>query len=232
MKIQWSGLGITDGRGKIGGNVLSRNASGAYARKNTAGTNPNTPLQQFVRAIFATISTGWRNMTQGQRDAWNLVKDEWPQVNSLGQTFTLTGQQLYMKLNNSLMQVGLPAIVIAPSKTTTYSPSELTVANSNAAQTLVATINDPINAGVVPAEVTPAIYVTPPVSQGQNQLDGKFEFLDLLAPGAGPVLDISAAYTAKYGVIPVNSKIGVEFVGVTTATGERGVPVSNSGIAV
>lgn len=231
-KIQYSGLGVTDARGSIGGNTLSRNKSGAYAKKKTVGINPNSPAQQAVRAIFATIQNGWRDLTAALRSGWNENASEWPQTDSLGNVFFLSGQQLYSKLNNSLMQVGLAPIAIAPLPGVTYSPNEMTVANSNAAQTLDFTLNDPINAGVIPAGQELAVYVTPPLSAGIANADSKFDLLTTFAAGNGSNFDISAAYTAKYGVIPVDSKIFVKTIAVATATGQRGTELSNSAIAV
>lgn len=228
MKIQWSGLGITEGRGKIGGNVAARNASGSYLRKNTAPIQPDSPAQQAVKGIFGAIANAWRNLTQAQRDGWNQASPDFPQTNSLGQVFFLTGNQLYAKFNNSLQQLGLAGIDDAPAPGDIYTSSSLDVSASASAATpaMDVTID-----GAVPAGQEVAIFVTPPLSAGINNFNNRLELLRTEAAGNGPAFDILADYNAKYGGFAAGQKIGVMVVAVNTATGQRGQELSEAAIA-
>lgn len=229
MKIQWSGLGITEGRGKIGGNVAARNGSGAYLRKNTSPVQPNSPAQAAVKAIFAAIANAWRNLTAAQRGGWNGATDDFPQTNSLGQVFFLSGFQLYMKLNNSLQQFGLAGIDDAPMPGTIYTPTEVTTVFDIDAAMPVATVTIE---GAIPAGQELGIFVTPPLSAGVDNFNNRLELLRTEAAGNGPAFDILAAYTAKYGTPDVGSKVGVMVQAVNTATGQRGVELTDSTIVI
>lgn len=69
MKLNWSGFGAVDGRGKIGGHVASKNRSGAYARIKVTPVNPQTTFQQVARNLLTSLSQGWRALTQAQHDS-------------------------------------------------------------------------------------------------------------------------------------------------------------------
>jgi hypothetical protein len=85
--------------------------------------------------------------------------------------------------------------------------------------------------GAVPAGQEVAIFVTPPLSAGINNFNNRLELLRTEAAGNGPTFDILADYNAKYGSFAAGQKIGAMVVAVNTATGQRGVEVSASGVA-
>ena len=58
MKLKFGAI-VTDGRGKIGGHVASKNRSGAYLRTKVTPSNPNTVAQVQVRSILASLSQSW-----------------------------------------------------------------------------------------------------------------------------------------------------------------------------
>ena len=76
MKIKFGAI-VTDGRGKIGGHVASKNRSGAYMRTKVTPSNPNTASQSQARSILASASQNWRNLTDSQRKAWNNAVSDW-----------------------------------------------------------------------------------------------------------------------------------------------------------
>lgn len=107
-------------RGSIGGNTYSRNRGGTYVKRFAAPVNPNTFAQQRARNILATNSVLWQSLTQAQRDAWTAWSDSNPRTNSLGQSITLTGHQMFCSLNSNLRTatmtpVAVPPTVVAPS---------------------------------------------------------------------------------------------------------------------
>lgn len=100
MKVKWSALGVTEGRGKAGGNVLSRNRGGAYLRKHTMPNNPQTNSQQAIRARFSVFAGQWRGLTEAQRQTWREMAYEYPKTNSVGDSVTSQGNALYQGLNS------------------------------------------------------------------------------------------------------------------------------------
>src|SRR4051812_170938 len=70
MKVKFGSL-VVDGRGKIGGHVLSKNRGGAYMRTKVTPINPQTADQSTVRGTLTSLSQSWRALTQNQITAWN-----------------------------------------------------------------------------------------------------------------------------------------------------------------
>lgn len=100
MALLKFGGGITEMRGSIAGNVYSRNRYGAYARARTKPVNPNTALQQAVRAAMAFLTDRWANtLTGAQRTAWNLYGSNVVMTNKLGESINLSGFNHYIRSN-------------------------------------------------------------------------------------------------------------------------------------
>jgi hypothetical protein len=101
------GAGVSQMSGKQGGTVFSRNKSGAYTRTNRKGTNPNTASQQSRRANFRAASRYFRTLSAVQQQSFKDNAINYPQIDRLGQTVTLSGAQLANKFANLLKLQGL-----------------------------------------------------------------------------------------------------------------------------
>lgn len=101
--------------GSIGGVTYSRNRSGMYTRGRATPVNPNTIRQQVVRSSMASLVVYWaETLTSPQRAAWADYADNTPVTDSLGQSQTLTGQQMFLRTNIVALQVGGSIISAAP----------------------------------------------------------------------------------------------------------------------
>ena len=58
-------------RGKLAGNVFSRNGHGAYLREYVVGLNPNTVAQATARSSFSNVSSQFSSLTASQRARWS-----------------------------------------------------------------------------------------------------------------------------------------------------------------
>ena len=93
---------LSDARASIGGATASKNRAGNYFRERIAPVQPRTPAQQAIRAGLATLSAQWRALTASQIAAWNALATQVVKKDSLGNSYTLTGEQLYVGNNQSL----------------------------------------------------------------------------------------------------------------------------------
>lgn len=107
-KIVFSGIAVTDIRGKIGGTVFSRNRAGAFARNNVIPTDPESIFQTERRAVLGFISQNWRELSEEERRLWiNAAESgEWKLKDSLGQFFNPSGLQLFVSLNTGAYYFG------------------------------------------------------------------------------------------------------------------------------
>ena len=100
MALVKFGGGITGMSGSIGGTTFARNRYGSYARNRTKPVNPNTALQQNVRAAMAFLTSYWsQTLTAVQRTAWNLYGSNVNMLNRLGETIQLSGFNHFIRSN-------------------------------------------------------------------------------------------------------------------------------------
>lgn len=93
MKIKFGAL-VTDGRGKLGGHVASKNRSGNYLRTKVTPSNPQTAAQQATRAVLGSLSTAWSGLTLAQRNSFNSAVGDWSGTNIFGDIKNPTGKNL------------------------------------------------------------------------------------------------------------------------------------------
>jgi hypothetical protein len=84
-----------DIRGKVGGLVFTRARNGTNIKARTVGSNQNTNRQAFVRAALSGATGAWNQLTSSERTSWSLLAFQLNWINSLGQAFSPTGQQLW-----------------------------------------------------------------------------------------------------------------------------------------
>ena len=227
MKIKFSGVGITDGRNKLGGSVASRNTFGAYIRNKVTPVNPQTPSQSAVRAVFADISQSWRDLTQGERDQWNEAVINFSFTDVFGDTIDPTGFNLHQQLNLNLSAIDLPFITTPPAPADVQSLTNLTVDVQQAAQTIEVDSTEAIEAGT-----DFVVKATMGLSAGIDFVKTELKQIAIVDATDSFPIDVSTGYIAVFGAVPaVGSKVFVEMVGVNNSTGQRGSGIKASDIS-
>lgn len=229
LLVKWSGIAAVDGRGKVGGSVFSVSRAGAYVRNKVTPVNRRTASQQSIRSLLAGFAQAWRALTQSQRDGWNnAAANGFTYTNIFGDTKHKSGIGLYTGLNMNLDISGNATIDDAPVQGAVSNPSSIAPAAAAGATTLF--VNAGYAAGdVVPAGMTLLVFATAPVSAGISFVKSQLRLIGSI-PAAGDTgtTNMWADYIAKFGAPAAGSKI---FVGVNTinnATGQAGIPFSES----
>ena len=207
MKLKFGAI-VTDGRGKIGGHVASKNRAGAYLRTKVTPTNPNTVAQVQARNILASISQLWQTLTDSQRSGWNDAVKEWGTTDIFGDIKNPSGINLFVKINANLISVGFPQLLDVPKKMEV--PSVL-IASANY---IISTDEvffgfDSSNANGVRA----LIRATPTLSPGVSFVKSQFRVIGSEVV-IGNSLSILDAYSAKFSVPLVGANVyaNVQFV--------------------
>lgn len=218
---------ISEIRNKIAATVFSKNGAGAIIRNRVTPINRRTTLQTNQRQLLASLASAWRGLTQAQRDGWNAASPNFPQTDSLGQTVTLTGEQLYVRSNANLVLIGQAQIVNAPAPTSFAILALGAVVLTEAAFTVAFTPTP------VPAGFTMVYRASRPLSPGKNFI-GKSEFRFIQVEAAAEVTpaDLDAAYELIFGDKTglVGQKIGVEAFLVEDSSGLAGIPVATTAL--
>lgn len=214
MKAKFGSI-VVDGRGKIGGHVASKNRSGSYFRTKVTPVNPQTAAQSVVRSRFAVYASGWKALTQAQRDAWNAAVKDWQRTNIFGDLINPSGINLYQRVNNELVGSGATAITspVAPEGVSTVQIGALTAESGTQSLSLVLS-------GPVPAGTRVKVFATAQLSAGKSYVKNELRQITTLAAAATTPVNLLAAYQAKFGdITQVGSKITVGIVFVDSSSG-------------
>ena len=207
MKLKFGAI-VTDGRGKIGGHVASKNRAGAYLRTKVTPSNPNTVAQAQARGILASLSQGWGQLTDSQRNGWNDAVKEWGTTDIFGDIKKPSGINLFVKLNANLISVGFPMLSDVPGKMEVPSLIIVSAIFSITNDTLSVTFDNNTANGI-----KVLVRSTPTLSNGVSFVKSQFRVIGSeVVSGNG--FSLPGAYGAKFGMPLVGGNVyaAVQFV--------------------
>lgn len=207
MKLKFGAI-VTDGRGKIGGHVASKNRAGAYLRTKVTPSNPNTVAQLQARSILASLSQGWSQLTDSQRQGWNDAVKEWGTTDIFGDIKNPSGINLFVKLNSNLLNVGLASLSNVPAKSEVPAVIVIDASYRIDKDNVSITFNNALANGY-----TALVRATPKLSAGVSFVKSQFRVIGY-ENVVGDNLGIVGGYGAKFGTPSVgeNIYVSVQFV--------------------
>jgi len=189
--------------GKLGLTVTWPGRNGLIRRILVTPANPRTEAQLAVRDLLGKQTRRFDTLTDAQQDAWNVAADACKSIPSLGQSGTLTGLQLFVKINCKLGLLGQAPVDVPPSAPAfpTLAPQNLVITNTAGVVAVKLTCpTDPGDATVLRA--------SPPQNSGVRACRN-FRIIGICpAPVAGAA-DITGLYTAEFGVVPPGKRLFV-----------------------
>lgn len=215
-RIKW-GMFVTDGRGKVGGHVLTKTRSGATVRTKVTPSNPKTSFQGEVRAIFGSVSKAWTTLTEAQRLTWINATAEFQKTNVFGDQYKPSGKNLFTALNSNLLNVNAALLGSAPEVLETPYISVFTVAVSQA----LGQISLDFRASDVANNFTMVLEATAPLSPGKYNFSGQYRKIGQWE-GRNPPDDefLYNIYVQKFGVPPLGKKISFRVKAVMIDSGQ------------
>ena len=207
--------------GSYQGLTSSRNRFGQYVRTRATPVNPNSTAQGLVRARLSANAAAWRTLTGAQREGWDSLGNSLSRTDSLGQTYTLTGFQMYVSVNNLKALAGDASVADAPALTTPSTILTATITLTAAALSIAYTPTP------MPAATRLIVFASPQRSAGR-QFEADLRFVQVTAAAAASPVNAYAAYVAKFGVPVVGNR--VFFSLVSYSAGFESGPLSTSAV--
>lgn len=146
-------------KGSRGGSVFQKTGRVFSIRKRSAPTQKRTAKKQASMNRMGSIQTQYRDLTNTEKSTFPPETVNYPRTNSLGETYEMTGPQLYSSSNNNARIAGTPPITSMPSPVVFPSFSFLD-AQAEVISRLSTSVTSPI---VVPAGFTLLIDWSQPV---------------------------------------------------------------------
>lgn len=216
---------MVDGRGKLGGQVASKNRSGAYVRTKVTPTNPQTAHQANARNLLTSVSQAWRALTQAEITAWNNAVDLFAKTNIFGNKVQPSGKNLHQALNTNLALIGQSAITSPPAPAGAGQVVAGTAVATNGGAYSIAHTEDT-------AGHTIEVWATPGVPKGIGFIKNRFRLISTFVGGSVSPEVVTTAYTARFGEAAVGSNVSFRLVSVNNTTGEASVASESSTVTV
>jgi hypothetical protein len=190
--------------GKLGLVVSYKGRNGLIRRSRVVPANPRTPDQTLIRSNLASQARSWRGLTDPQQAAWITAAANIRSNPTLGQSGPLTGFQMFTKINCALLAIGNDPVQLPPA-IPVIDPLPITgleITNTAGAITLKLATTD------TPPEGT-MLWGCPPQSAGVHRPVSP-RFLGPLGIPTANKVDITSAYTARFGTLAANLRIFVQ----------------------
>jgi hypothetical protein len=191
-------------------------AGGPSARVIAFPRNRRSAGQQLVRGLFSGLSSAFRSLLPAEIDAWNAAANNTNsnalRVNVFGDQKTVTGSQLFQRVNNILASIGLPAYSSPPIAGTTDAITAATLVATFTGSILTLAIATFGGATTVPANTYVRVFAT---SQRNSSIssfgESQYRFIGFYpATTAINPLDIEADYVARFGALVAGSRLSVK----------------------
>jgi hypothetical protein len=157
---------------------------------------------------MAANSAAWRAITGAQRAGWADLGLSMVRSDSLGQSYTLQGNQAYASVNNNRLLSTLAIVADAPALVTPAVITSATITLTAASLSIAYTPTP------MPAATYLAVYASPQRSAGRSY-ESDFRFIKLSAVAGATPLVALAEYTAKFGVPVLGNRIFFSLVAIS-----------------
>lgn len=226
MKIKWGAL-VVEGRGKLNGNVASRNRAGAYLRTKVSPVNPSTTAQAEVRNRLGGLSQAWRGLTAAAIASWNNAVSSFAKTDIFGDLKNPSGFNLFVRLNSNLLNVGESQLSTPPLPDDIAALTGLSVTAETGTESFEVTF-----APAADADVSYLVFATAPQSPGKSFVKSEYRQIAVIASGDTSPIDLLSEYQAVFGSTGAEEgqKIFVKLVPISLNSGQSGVALSASTI--
>lgn len=210
---------VADMRNKLAGSVFSKNKAGNYVRTKVSPVNRRTPDQTIVRQRLGSLSASWRGLNEVQRAAWSNATANYPRRDQFGNTYFLTGSQLYVGLNTNLATTTNAIIDTpgAPVEIPEYTITSVVVNHTTPALTITMS-------AAVPAAFSLVFQATQQVSAGRTFVSNLYRQIGFVPAAHAAATPLILPYEAKFGALVAGNVLGIRTYLISDETGQAGVP--------
>lgn len=193
--------------GKLSGSVFQNSLGGLQLRSRVSPRNPQTLIQQSLRANFSFNGRSWPELSPSEIESWNNAA---PPGSS--------GLSLFQSTNQMLFFAGLPPIS-EYTAVAQLTPPGLAI---DLVDALNFEISCPVLIGAIPVYQYINVYATNNLSAGKTQVSlSEYRFIKTIEPGIVPSTSFSIydQYVSIFGQPVERSLIAVRCYIVDSATG-------------
>lgn len=214
-RIKYTAL-VDNIRGSIQGTTFQRNAYGFTVKGKPNMVNPNTSRQRSRKNQFSQATQNWKNLTDGERAAWDTYAATFPIPTRSNPDSYLNGFNAFARWHG-VAQLGQGATLLPDP-----SGAQGTVmAEAGALQLSGGDLHYLIDSVTTEGPWRAIVFMSRPLSPTQRYVKSWTRFIVAGTEAALADIDVSASYTNVYGVLPTAGQlIGVRVTFFNTTNGQ------------
>lgn len=234
MRVEFSGFGITNMRGPVNNQTVSRNHYGPYIKTSVYNNNTGFPYGQYWLDNFNTLLSDawnlWPTLDPQLQNEWNIAAENFSKSDPFGNHHRLRGFDLFCKqyvgiLSTSNTPTLLPVINVYPIPPKSMAIDTLTTG------AIAFNVKWSNNSTSVPSRSALYFCASPCVSAGKTRLYSNIPIVGYLDPGTAPgPYDITAEYNFFRGPLVLGRKVFMKCYSVSIDSGMRSPVVTTVGV--
>jgi hypothetical protein len=214
MLIKFGGL-IADGRGKIGGHVVSKSVGGAVLMSKPNQPRKVSSFQEDQRYYYAYLSRYWQSLLPSVQAAWSAWSEGLNEYNVFGDRKNLSGFNAFMQVNVNFLIFGLAISAAPPTNMARAVLPDLSV-DFNASASSFLTSSSFSN---VPYLTRIRLYMSAPVSPGVTRYNGSYRFIKQRNSAGTLNFNVYSNYISAFGSAPIGKKIFYKVIQLNQSSG-------------
>lgn len=187
--------------GSQAGTTASHNRAGQYLRSRRTPVNPvGTGRRAAIRTAFGAAARYYASLTGAQQAAWTSYALLYPVTDALGQSITLTGQQMCVSINTQLENCGQAMTPTPPVSNAVFSAGVPTFTAVHAAAITLT----PTGLGAASDFL---LYAFSAPKSGGVSFCKTFWQAGKVAGNSVAAIVVTAAYTAQFGAVVAGQRV-------------------------
>jgi hypothetical protein len=201
--------------GSIKGTTFQRNAYGFTVKGKPNMVNPNTPRQNRRKRTFSNAAQAWRDLSSGNRSAWDAYANAFPIPSRKNPSAYLSGLAAFTRWHGVMFQRNSTVLANPAGAQGTAAVDQVDLIRSGA-NFFVSVANDITNG---PWFVF--VYLSRPLQPTQAFVKSWQRYITSFDSESASDVNITSLYTTIFGVLPVvGDLLGVQIVFLNTTNGQ------------
>ena len=193
MKLNFGSF-VVSASGSLGSHIVSNCRGTQYLKNKSLSVNPATRYQGIIRSRFNAFSKGWSHLTESERLLWTQEAKSNQVVGKLGSILILTGQTLFIKVNQNLAKVNLPLISIPGQEGSIYGLLSLSIIALKASTNITLSWTP-----ALPATHRLYIEACIPVTAGTTYVSKLYRGVSVVSSVGAVNVNIGSSYITRFG---------------------------------
>lgn len=224
-KILWSGIGVTQGSGKLGNEIYSRNQGGYYKKAYASPiVNPNAN-GLAVRDIYALLSDAWADLPTANQLEWISAARDIVGGKKLHRSKCLSGWNYFYQVNFNLVVIDQAVIYEPPKKAGHQEILAATYLGIPSPTSILLQWTFSNTGNATDTSHYLMVCMSACWSLGRHSYNIPINFIKYFAPTVNPsTTNLISAYETIWPTPTVNKRIFVKAFLINKLDGSRSVP--------